>query len=74
MQANDLVEESDWVLGLTEEFSWLLGVVGWVDLAAPDIESTLDRLGGIRATKACAQGHLGLIGWRATAYSVVCGR
>ena len=44
VQANDLIEESEWVLGLTEQHLWLLGVVGWVDLAAPDIERTLDRL------------------------------
>ncbi len=44
VQANDLIEESDWVLGLTEHYPWLLGVVGWIDLAAPDIERTLDRL------------------------------
>lgn len=60
VQANDLVEESDWVLGLTEEFSWLLGVVGWVDLAAPDIESTLDRLGGHPRYKGVRAGASGV--------------
>lgn len=44
VQANDLIEESEWVLGLSERYPWLLGVVGWIDLAAPDIQRTLDRL------------------------------
>ncbi len=44
VQANNLIEESEWVLGLSEIYPWILGVVGWVDLAAPDIESTLNRL------------------------------
>lgn len=44
VRSNDLVEESEWALSLTEELSWFLGVVGWVNLAAPDIESTLGTL------------------------------
>ncbi len=44
VQANDLIEESEWVLSLTDTHPWLLGVVGWIDLAAPDIERTLDLL------------------------------
>ena len=44
VQATDLIEESEWVLSLTERFPWLLGVVGWADLAAPDIDTVLARL------------------------------
>jgi L-fuconolactonase len=44
IQATELIEESEWVLGLTEQYPWLLGVVGWADLAAPNIDAELARL------------------------------
>ncbi len=37
--------EHEWVLGLADAHPWILGVVGWVDLAAPDVA---DRLAAAR--------------------------
>lgn len=34
-------KEHEWVLGLAEANPWIKGVVGWVDLAAPDVEARL---------------------------------
>ena len=44
VQADGSVAEAEWVLRLTDEFPWIRGVVGWVDLAAPDAADVLARL------------------------------
>jgi len=41
VQAQHHVEETRWALGLTEQHPWIKGVVGWVDLASPDVEDQL---------------------------------
>ena len=44
VQADGSVAEAEWVLSLTESHPWIRGVVGWIDLAAPDAAATLARL------------------------------
>ncbi|XP_078605396.1 L-fucono-1,5-lactonase-like [Branchiostoma floridae x Branchiostoma japonicum] len=41
---NHSTEETEWELDLCEKHPFLAGVVGWVDLTDPQLESTLDRL------------------------------
>ncbi len=43
VQACHSVAETDWLLGLADANSWIMGVVGWVDLTAPDVAAQLDR-------------------------------
>jgi len=43
VQANHLLEENDWVLSLAETHDWIAGMVGWVDLTAPNVGGLLDR-------------------------------
>jgi L-fuconolactonase len=44
VQARQVVEESDWLLGLADKHANVKGVVGWVDLRADRVEVDLDRL------------------------------
>ena len=44
VQARQSLEESDWLIGMAEKSSFLLGVVGWVDLRAKGVEKDLERL------------------------------
>jgi L-fucono-1,5-lactonase len=44
VQARQTLEETHWLLELAERSPWILGVVGWVDLRAPDIRSQLKAL------------------------------
>jgi L-fuconolactonase len=37
-------DETRWLLELADAHPWIVGVVGWVDLAAPDIAERLERL------------------------------
>jgi L-fuconolactonase len=41
VQTQHNVEENRWVLKLAEEHPWIVGVVGWVDLASPKCEEQL---------------------------------
>jgi L-fuconolactonase len=43
VQARQTVEESRWLLGLSDRYSIIKGVVGWVDLRADDVESDLKK-------------------------------
>ena len=43
VQARELVVETDWLLGLADATPWILGVVGWVDICAPDAEPLVER-------------------------------
>jgi L-fuconolactonase len=38
------VEESRWLLQLADDYPFVAGVVGWVDLMADDVDSQLDEL------------------------------
>ncbi len=44
VQAHNSVDEARWMLELTDHNAHLAGVVGWVDLAAPDAPATLADL------------------------------
>ena len=43
VQARELEVETDFLLGLAAQDPSIRGVVGWVDLCAPDVEERLDR-------------------------------
>ncbi len=42
--AQQNVTETDWLLTLADEYPFIRGVVGWVDLCAPDVAEELQRL------------------------------
>jgi L-fuconolactonase len=44
VQARQSLEETEWLLGLAAESSWIEGVVGWVPLVDSDVETTIERL------------------------------
>ena len=46
VQARHTVEETRWLLGLAEKFPFVRGVVGWVDLRAPDLRRVLKLFAG----------------------------
>ena len=46
VQARQTLEETLWLLELAAHHPLLLGVVGWIALAAPDVAGYLDRLAG----------------------------
>jgi len=43
VQARQTLEETAWLLGLAEEYPFLLGVVGWLPIAAPDFKAHIDK-------------------------------
>lgn len=59
--------ESDWVLSLADAHPWLLGVVGWIDLAAPDAAAQIARLARDTRFKGVRFGHVGRDGLLAAA-------
>jgi L-fuconolactonase len=44
VQARQALEETYWLLELAERSPFILGVVGWVDLRAPDLRAQLETL------------------------------
>lgn len=44
IEADNSLAETTWMLDLAQREPHIAGVVGWVDLAAPDVEVTLDQL------------------------------
>jgi len=44
IEADNSLAETIWMLELARGFPHIAGVVGWVDLTAPDVETTLDQL------------------------------
>jgi len=43
VQADQTLEETNFLLGLADKHDWMKGVVGWIDLRADDLEAQLDR-------------------------------
>ena len=43
VQARQTLEETQWLLALSDEHERIKGVVGWVDLRGPDVEEQLGR-------------------------------
>jgi len=44
VQARQSLQETRWLLELAEQFSFILGVVGWVDLRSPQLHEDLQAL------------------------------
>ncbi len=44
VQAEQSIAETEWLLGLADEHPFIRGVVGWVDLCAPDVTEQLWRV------------------------------
>ena len=44
VQATETVAETEFLLQIASDVDWVAGVVGWVDLAAPDAPKVIDRL------------------------------
>jgi L-fuconolactonase len=44
VEAAETVEETHFVLGLAQKYPFIAGVVGWIDLASPDVEKVLRSL------------------------------
>lgn len=44
VQARQTLEETRWLLDLADEHPFIRGVVGWVDLQSPDLDTQLERL------------------------------
>jgi L-fuconolactonase len=44
VQTRQTLDETRWLLELADRSSWILGVVGWVDLRSPDVRSQLKIL------------------------------
>jgi L-fuconolactonase len=44
VQAAAAVAETEFLLGLADEYEWISGVVGWVDIESVDAVKTLERL------------------------------
>lgn len=44
IQADNSLEETAWMLDLARQYPHIAGVVGWVDLAEPAVNETLDEL------------------------------
>jgi L-fuconolactonase len=43
VQARQTLEETRWLLDLADAYSYVSGVIGWVDLRAPDVAEQLDE-------------------------------
>lgn len=44
VQADQSLAETDFLLGLADQYDFIKGVVGWVDLKSPELASIVDRL------------------------------
>ena len=44
VQARQMVEETEWLLGLSDTYAIIKGVVGWVDLCSPQLRGQLEQL------------------------------
>ena len=56
VQARQCIEESRWLLELSEHYSFIRGVVGWVDLCSTKVKEQLEELGDHR--KFCGVRHV----------------
>lgn len=43
VQARSMVKETEWLLALSDQYPFIVGVVGWLDVAAPDLPAHLER-------------------------------
>lgn len=45
VQARQMLQETEYLLSLSEAHPWIFGVVGWFDFASEDLEKDLERIG-----------------------------
>jgi len=60
VQARQSLEETEWLLGMSEQHDFLAGVVGWVPLADPGVGEILERLAArpkLKAVRHIVQGE-----------------
>lgn len=43
VQARQIVEETEWLLQLSDRYNLIKGVVGWVDLRSPQVDAQLEK-------------------------------
>jgi L-fucono-1,5-lactonase len=43
VQARRMLDETEYLLALAQEYDWILAVVGWVDFSSPEVEADLER-------------------------------
>ncbi len=43
VQARQCIEETDWLLSMAEDNAFMKGIVGWLPLSSPEIQSTLEK-------------------------------
>jgi L-fuconolactonase len=46
VQARQMLEETEWLLKLANEYDLIKGVVGWLDLRSPELRGQLQRFAG----------------------------
>jgi L-fuconolactonase len=46
VQAQQAIDETQWLLALADEHPFIAGVVGWVDLQSPDVDAQLAAVAG----------------------------
>ena len=56
VQARQSLEETSWLLELAQGFSFIKGVVGWVDLRSPEVDKQLERFS--KNPKFCGVRHV----------------
>ncbi|HEX9921672.1 MAG TPA: amidohydrolase family protein [Anaerolineae bacterium] len=56
VQARQTLEETRWLLELADQYAFIKGVVGWVDLCSPDLAAQLDQFGA--HSKLCGVRHI----------------
>lgn len=56
VQARQTLEETRWLLELARHHDFIQGVVGWVDLRAPDLEARLEEL--VEEPRLCGIRHI----------------
>ncbi|MEM9673392.1 MAG: amidohydrolase family protein [Bacteroidota bacterium] len=44
VQASQTLQETEWLLSLADQHSFILGIVGWVNLKSADLPNSLERL------------------------------
>jgi L-fuconolactonase len=52
VQARQTTGETDWLLSLAEQYSFLKGVVGWVPLTSPSVEGDIEKYASRKKLKA----------------------
>ena len=53
VQARQNLRETEFLLELADEFDFIRGVVGWVDMRADDVEAQLERFAAASAPGRC---------------------